>query len=118
MSSPDPKNLNNPEKERELEIRRMVRESTSRKNTKLKKTEQKTTASAQPKLKSPITSGLIFCLMFLPPVGIIMAWFRKGIHPLVKILLTLFGLLTLAIWLGWIYLPHEPWHMFFLFTGQ
>ena len=61
---------------------------------------------------------LLLCLLLLPPIGIIWVWRLKAVDPLIKIICTLVGLISLIMLMGWISLNHEPWHMFFLFTGQ
>jgi len=68
--------------------------------------------SEKPESKSLVSQGLIFCLMFLAPIGIIIVWRRKDLPIFIKILLTLFGLAALyAIvgWmLGWYYMERWP----------
>jgi len=61
-----------------------------------------------------ISTGIIFCLTFLPPIGIIMVWRLK--EPMIlKIAATLYSLFIFSMWMGWISFGLPAW---FLFTGQ
>ena len=72
---------------------------------------------AKPMPQTTSFTFLAFCLTFLPPIGIIWLW-RLKVPIFVKVIFTLYSLFVFSILIGWIYLPYEPWHMFFLFTGQ
>jgi len=67
--------------------------------------------------KLPVSYGVLFCLTFLAPIGIIMLW-RLRVPIFIKILLTLYSLWGFAVIMGWLGSSSEPWHMIFLFTGQ
>jgi len=123
VDSNEPTDLKDKENELALEQAKMER---IRMELELEKIKQDS-APPKPKERSGCDEGsvphskpppfLLFCLTFLPPIGIIWLW-RLKVPIFAKVIFTLYSLFMFSILIGWIYLPHEPWHMFFLFTGQ
>jgi len=118
MDSNDSTDLKEQKSELELEQARLERVKLELELEKMKQeSSEKQEDSPKNKEKPPVSQGIIFCLTFLAPIGLILLW-RLKIPTFIKVIMTLYSLLVLSFWLGWITLNHEPWHMIFLFTGQ
>ena len=118
MDSNEPIDLKEQESELELEQARLERIKLEIELEKMKlESTEKQGNPTKPEEKPPVSQGVILCLTFLAPIGIIMLW-RHQVPTFIKIILTLYSLFIFSMIMGWISFGLEPWHMIFLFTGQ
>ena len=113
MDSNDSTDLKEQKSELELEQARLERIKLELEKMKQESSE-KQEDSPKNKEKSPVSQGVIFCLTFLAPIGIVLLW-RLKIPTFIKVLLTLYSLFALSMLMGWISFGLPTW---FVFMGQ
>jgi len=118
VNSNDSTDLKEQENNLELEQARLERIKLELELEKVKQeSSEKQEEPPKPEVNHTVSSGILFCLTFLAPIGLILLWRLKE-PTFIKILLTLYSVFIFSMIMGWISFGLEPWHMIFLFTGQ
>ena len=115
MSQNEPIDLEEQNKELELEQAKMERAKLELELEKMKQgSHEKSDKSTKPKANHTVSPGIIFCLTFLAPIGIILVWRLK--EPIIiKIAATLYSLFAFSMLSGLLSFGFPTW---FVFMGQ
>jgi len=115
VNSNESTDLKDQNKEVELEQAKMERVRLELELEKMKqKSLEKSDKDTKPKANHTVSPGIIFCLTFLAPIGLILVWRLK--EPLIiKIVATLYSLFAFSMLSGLLSFGFPTW---FVFMGQ